>query len=141
MMMPANYSVIAENEMTYVIGGGIADILAPALTTENWKKFNTNLVTLIGNHYMDKYVLNTLGVIFSGTYSPRNGIVSRYFTNVSRIWNNNVGVDPLFGGPIGAIGSYAVGALNVALNAAGNAAAIYNLATANVKNSAEGSKF
>ena len=140
MMMPANYSAIAENEMTYVIGGGIADILAPALTTENWKKFNTNMVTLIGNHYMANYVQNTLGVIFSGTYSPRNGIVSRYFTNVGRIWSNNV-VDPYMGGTLGAIGSYAVGALNIALNAAGNAAAIYNLATANVKNSAGDSKF
>ena len=139
MMMPANYSAIAENEMTYVIGGGIAAILAPALTTENWKKFNTNMVTLIGNHYMANYVQNTLGVIFSGTYSPRNGIVSRYFTNVvSDIWNKNV-IDPGFGGA--AIGGYALGALNVALNVAGNAAAIYNLATANVKNSAEGSKF
>ena len=32
MMMPANYSVIAENEMTYVNGGALIDCFAPALS-------------------------------------------------------------------------------------------------------------
>ena len=50
MMMPANFSAISENEMTYVNGGAsLSDILAPSLTLENWKKFNTNMVTIIGN--------------------------------------------------------------------------------------------
>ena len=32
MMMPANFSAISENEMTYVNGGAsLADILAPSL--------------------------------------------------------------------------------------------------------------
>ena len=26
MMMPANFSVVAENEMTYVVGGGVIDL-------------------------------------------------------------------------------------------------------------------
>ena len=44
MMMPANFSAISENEMTYVNGGAsLSDILAPSLTLENWKKFNTNM--------------------------------------------------------------------------------------------------
>ena len=39
MMMPANFSAISENEMTYVNGGAsLSDILAPSLTLENWKK-------------------------------------------------------------------------------------------------------
>ena len=32
MMMPANFSAVAENEMTYVMGGSVADYLAPAST-------------------------------------------------------------------------------------------------------------
>jgi len=31
MMMPANFSAVSENEMTYVIGGGVADYLAPVM--------------------------------------------------------------------------------------------------------------
>ena len=41
MMMPANFSAIAENELTYVNGGAVAleDILADKLEVSNWKKF------------------------------------------------------------------------------------------------------
>ena len=50
MMMPANFSAVAENELTYVVGGAsLVDYLAPAMKAENWQKFNTNMVTLIGN--------------------------------------------------------------------------------------------
>ena len=54
MMMPANYSVIAENEMTYVNGGAsfidaIGAVTAPIWTLDNVKTFNTNIVTLVGN--------------------------------------------------------------------------------------------
>ena len=46
MMMPANYSVIAENEMTYVNGGAnfidaIGAVTAPIWTLDNVKTFNT----------------------------------------------------------------------------------------------------
>ena len=58
MMMPANYSAIAENEMTYVVGGGLIDaigaVTAPVWTAANVKTFNTNLVTIIGNSYVSK---------------------------------------------------------------------------------------
>ena len=55
MMMPANFSAISENEMTYVNGGAsLADILAPELKVENWQKFNTNMVTIIGNSFMEQ---------------------------------------------------------------------------------------
>ena len=48
MMMPANFSAISENEMTYVNGGAsLADILAPELKVENWQKFNHEH----GHHY------------------------------------------------------------------------------------------
>ena len=71
MMMPANYSVIAENEMTYVNGGAsfidaIGAVTAPIWNLDNVKAFSTNIVTLIGNNFIGKLVDGTLGVLFSG---------------------------------------------------------------------------
>ena len=71
MMMPANYSVIAENEMTYVNGGAnfidaIGAVTAPIWDVTNVKNFSTNIVTLIGNKFIGKLVDGTLGVLFSG---------------------------------------------------------------------------
>ena len=72
MMMPANFSVVAENEMTYVVGGGlleaIGSVTAPVWTPANVKTFNTNLVTIIGNSYVSKLVSTTLGVMFGGNW-------------------------------------------------------------------------
>ena len=71
MMMPANFSAISENEMTYVNGGAsLADILAPSLEVKNWQKFNTNMVTIIGNSFMSSYIKNTVGTLFGGAYKP-----------------------------------------------------------------------
>ena len=39
MMMPANYSVIAENEMTYVVGGGVIEAIG-AVTAPIWTAAN-----------------------------------------------------------------------------------------------------
>ena len=138
MMMPANYSAVAENEMTYVIGGGIVDVLAPVLTEADWQRFNTNLVTIIGNTYMTNFVNNTVGKVFSGTYGPHSGIISTYAGVVSGLWKSNYGTrqpgwDSFKGG--------AKGVLNIALNVVGNAAAIYNLATGTVKNYASEKEF
>ena len=71
MMMPANYSVIAENEMSYVNGGAnfidaIGAVTAPIWDVNNVKTFSTNIVTLIGNKFIGKLVDDTLGVLFSG---------------------------------------------------------------------------
>ena len=72
MMMPANYSAIAENEMTYVVGGGlleaIGSVTAPVWGAANVKTFNTNLITIIGNSYVSKVLGATLGVMFSGNW-------------------------------------------------------------------------
>ncbi len=69
MMMPANYSVIAENEMTYVVGGGVIEaigaVTAPRWTWDNVKQFNTNIVTLVGNAYVNSFVQKTFGVLFN----------------------------------------------------------------------------
>ena len=139
MMMPANFSAISENEMTYVNGGAsLADILAPSLEVKNWQKFNTNMVTIIGNSFMDKYIGNTVGVLFDGAYKPGDlgnawltGVKGAYGTGYKAGFgkheNETAGDKFLNGGN---------GVLNAGLRMVGSAAAIYNLATGTVKNDA-----
>ena len=138
MMMPANFSAISENEMTYVNGGAsLADILAPELKVENWQKFNTNMVTIIGNSFMDKYIGNTVGVLFNGAYKPGN-LGNAWLTGVKGAYGT--GYDAGFGkhddeqtaGDKFLNGGN--GVLNAGLRMVGSAAAIYNLATGTVKN-------
>ena len=136
MMMPANFSAISENEMTYVNGGAsLAEILAPELKLENWQKFNTNMVTIIGNSFLGKYVENTVGVLFDGKYVPGD---------LGKAWFQ--GVDGAYGTGKGQVGNVTEsegfnkflagsnGVLNAGLRMVGSAAAIYNLATGTVKN-------
>ena len=139
MMMPANFSAISENEMTYVNGGAsLADILAPSLEVKNWQKFNTNMVTIIGNSFLGKYVENTVGVLFDGAYKPGDlgsawltGVKGAYGTGYEAGFgkheNETAGDKFLNGGN---------GVLNAGLRMVGSAAAIYNLATGTVKNDA-----
>ena len=77
MMMPANYSAIAENEMTYVVGGGlleaIGSVTAPVWGAANVKTFNTTLITIVGNEFVKDTLKNTLGVAFGGTWFDKTG--------------------------------------------------------------------
>ena len=124
MMMPANYSVIAENEMTYVNGGAsfidaIGAVTAPIWTLDNVKTFNTNIVTLVGTTFLSKVVNQTIGVLFSGntTWKAVGAIPKTLFTtNVANgtIEKNNIG--------------------DYVMNALGVAAAVYNLGVAPTKN-------
>lgn len=138
MMMPANFSAISENEMTYVNGGAsLAEILAPELKIENWQKFNQNMVTIIGNSFMDKYIGNTVGTLFNGAYKPGN-LGNAWFIGVKGAYGT--GFDAGFGkhdGELTAGDKFlngANGVLNAGLRMVGSAAAIYNLATGTVKN-------
>ena len=125
MMMPANYSVIAENEMTYVNGGAsfidaIGAVTAPIWNLDSVKTFNTNIVTLVGNTFLSKVVDQTIGVLFSGetTWKAVGAIPKTLFsTNVrgNDIEKNNVG--------------------DYVMNARVIAAAVYNLGVAPTKNS------
>ena len=133
--MPANFSAVSENEMTYVMGGSVADYLAPVMGKKEWSNFSKNLVTIIGNSYLGNFVNNTLGVIFSGTYVP-GGVLSNFGSDISGIWNANFdGTDTK-----SKILSGMAGVLNVGLNIAGNLAAIYNLGFGTVDNAAKGAK-
>lgn len=130
--MPANFSAVSENEMTYVMGGSVADYLAPAMGKKEWSNFSKNLVTIIGNSYLGNFVNNTLGTIFSGTYVP-GGVLSNFGSDISGIWNANFDDTDTKS----KILSGMAGVLNVGLNIAGNLAAIYNLGFGTVKNGAE----
>ena len=145
MMMPANFSAISENEMTYVNGGAIAleDILAPRLTIKDWQTFNTNLVTLIGNHFAQEYVENTLGVLFGGSYRPgamagatrdslRGYFVKGYLAGFGEQKN------PEYATTGEMFLNVNNGLLNAGLRMVGSAAAVYNLAKGNVKNTLPG---
>ena len=135
MMMPANFSAVSENEMTYVMGGSIADYLCPIMETKNWQKFSTNLVTIVGNSYLNNFVGNTLGAIFCGTYTPGD-VLGNFGSDISAIWHNNY----FDGTTKDKVLTGMKGVLNVGLNVVGNLAAIYNLGFGTVKNAAEGAK-
>ena len=113
MMMPANFSAVSENEMTYVVGGSIADYLAPAMGAAQWKQFNTNMITLIGNKYLGQFVDSTVGAVFSGSWTPGAGLNK---------WGSFLSND-------GKATWYQIG-----LNVIGNLAAVYNLGAGAVKN-------
>ncbi|OUN39029.1 hypothetical protein B5G28_07160 [Faecalibacterium sp. An77] len=96
MMMPANYSVIAENEMTYVNGGALIDCFAPIMNEGNWKTFNTNLIKIVGNSFMTKVVDATLGVMFGGNWGNdtlfgKDGSISGYYTSDASVLNKIMG--------------------------------------------------
>ena len=96
MMMPANYSVIAENEMTYVNGGALIDCFAPVMNSANWKTFNTNLIKIIGNSFMQDVIDATIGVMFGGNWGTNtlfgdNGTISGYYTSDASVLNKIMG--------------------------------------------------
>lgn len=122
MMMPANYSVIAENEMTYVNGGAnfidaIGAVTAPIWNLDNVKQFSTNIVTLIGNNFITSTIQNTLGYVFGGNATK---------ADLGKMFGKVVGADKFAKGQIGD-GIAAI---------LGSAAAVYNLGRTEVKNTA-----
>ena len=143
MMMPANFSVVAENEMTYVVGGGlleaIGSVTAPVWGAANVKTFNTNLITIIGNSYVSKVLGATLGVMFSGAWGTKDDDVAEawgydkdkkitIFGKNKALWN---ALDP--NGPKETNG------FNKFMQGIGALAAVYTLGTSTTKsNVAEG---
>ena len=134
MMMPANFSAVSENEMTYVMGGSVADYLAPAMGAAQWQNFHKNLITIVGNKYVQGFLDNTVGAMFSGAWVPGNGLKG-FGGQFSAIWDANytkkVGDDTT---GLQKAGYGALGVVNCALNVVGNLAAIYNLGFGIAKN-------
>ena len=121
MMMPANFSAVAENELTYVVGGAsLVDYLAPAMTTQNWQNVSTNVVKIIGNTFLSKYVSAAFDSVFDGNYVPGDFI--------GGVWNTvhhayDLGSHTFENGAWGA----GLGLLNAGLSIVGGLSAIYTL--------------
>ena len=126
MMMPANFSAVAENELTYVVGGAsLVDYLAPAMTTENWQNVSTNVVKIIGNTFLDKYAKSAFDSVFDGKYVPGD-FTGGIFNTVHHAYE--FGTHTYGNGAWGA----ALGILNAGLSVVGGLAAIYTLGSGSV---------
>ena len=82
MMMPANFSAVAENEMTYVVGGSLVDVLAPVMTTANWQNVSTNVVKIVGNAFIANNANKAFNTLFDGYYVPGD-VVGGLFNSVA----------------------------------------------------------
>ena len=136
MMMPANFSAVSENEMTYVMGGSVADYLAPVMTKKEWSNFSKNLVTVIGNKYLQNFLANSVGMVFSGVYTP-GAVLGGFADDIKDVWSWNYSAQDSDEWTKKAAQG-AQGVLNAALYVAGNLAAIYNLGFGTVDNAAKG---
>lgn len=124
MMMPANFSAVAENEMTYVVGGSLVDVLAPVMTTENWQNVSANVIKIVGNSFLDAYTSSILGRLFDGNYVPGD-VIGFSVTNLDKAYNKGYNT---FGGNWG----FAVGALNAGMQILGGLSAIYTLGSGSI---------
>ena len=117
MMMPANFSAVAENELTYVCGGSY---LAPKMTAGNWATLNTNLINLVGNSYLNKYLFDNLANVFSGFYTV-GANTEQAFRGLSSMWDKNMEIGETKGwGLLRAM-------TNVGLQIVGGLSAVYTL--------------
>ena len=124
MMMPANFSAVAENEMTYVVGGSLVDVLAPVMTTENWQNVSANVIKIVGNSFLDAYTSSILDQLFDGNYVPGD-VIGFSVKNLDKAYNKGYNT---FGGNWG----FAVGALNAGMQILGGLSAIYTLGSSSI---------
>ena len=122
--MPANFSAVAENEMTYVVGGSLVDVLAPAMTTANWQNVSANVIKIVGNSFLAKYTNDVLSQLFDGNYVPGD-VIGNAFSTIGKAYNTGYNT---FGGNWG----FAVGALNAGMQILGGLSAIYTLGSGSI---------
>lgn len=125
MMMPANFSAVAENEMTYVVGGSLVDVLAPAMTTANWQNVSANVIKIVGNSFLDAYTNSILSQLFDGNYVPGD-VIGFSIKNLDKAYNKGYGTfeNNAWG--------LAVGALNAGMQILGGLSAIYTLGSSSI---------
>ena len=125
MMMPANFSAVAENEMTYVVGGSLVDVLAPAMTTANWQNVSANVIKIVGNAFLAKHTESLLGELFDGNYVPGD-VIGYSIKNLDKAYNKGYGTfeNNAWG--------LAVGALNAGMQILGGLSAIYTLGSSSI---------
>ena len=126
MMMPANFSAVAENELTYVVGGAsLVDYLAPAMKAENWQNVSTNVIKIVGNTFLKNYVSSAFDSVFDGNYVPGD-FIGGIFNTVHRAYDK--GFHTYSNTQWGA----ALGILNAGLSIAGGLSAIYTLGSGSI---------
>lgn len=126
MMMPANFSAVAENELTYVVGGAsLVDYLAPVMTTENWQNVSANVIKIVGNTFLKSYVSSAFDSVFDGYYVPGD-FIGGVWNTVHRAYDK--GAHTYANGAWGA----GLGLLNAALSIAGGLSAIYTLGSSSI---------
>ena len=126
MMMPANFSAVAENELTYVVGGAsLVDYLAPAMKAENWQNVSTNVIKIIGNTFLDQYVDSAFNSVFDGKYVPGD-FIGGVFNTVTHAYDK--GFHTYGNTQWGA----ALGILNAGLSVIGGLSAIYTLGSGSI---------
>ena len=126
MMMPANFSAVAENELTYVVGGAsLVDYLAPAMKAENWQNVSTNVIKIVGNTFLENYVSSAFDSVFDGNYVPGD-FIGGIFNTVHRAYDK--GFHTYGNTQWGA----ALGILNAGLSIAGGLSAIYTLGSGSI---------
>lgn len=124
MMMPANFSAVAENEMTYVVGGSLVDVLAPVMTTENWQNVSANVIKIVGNSFLNTHANTILTSLFDGSYVPGD-VIGYGATTISNAYNKG---SQVFDGKWG----FLFGALNAGMQILGGLSAIYTLGSSSV---------
>ena len=124
MMMPANFSAVAENEMTYVVGGGLVDVLAPVMNEGNWQNLNYNLIQIVGNTFLGNNVGKAFGAIFSGNYHVGQ-VTESAFKTLAKVWDTNYQA----GKADWALGN---ALLNTGLMVAGTLASVYTLGSGKI---------
>ena len=126
MTMPANFSAVAENELTYIVGGAsLVDYLAPAMTAQNWQNVSTNVVKIIGNSFLTQYAQAAFNSVFDGHYVPGD-FIGGVFSTVHHAYDK--GFHTYQNTQWGA----ALGILNAGLSVVGGLAAIYTLGNGSV---------
>ena len=126
MMMPANFSAVAENELTYVVGGAsLVDYLAPAMKAENWQNVSTNVIKIVGNTFLKNYVSSAFDSVFDGNYVPGD-FIGGVWNTVHRAYDK--GAHTYANGAWGA----GLGLLNAGLSIAGGLSAIYTLGSGSI---------
>ena len=126
MMMPANFSAVAENELTYVVGGAsLVDYLAPVMTAQNWQNVSANVIKIIGNTFLKSYVSSAFNSVFDGNYVPGD-FIGGVWNTVHRAYDK--GAHTYANGAWGA----GLGLLNAALSIAGGLSAIYTLGSSSI---------
>ena len=131
MMMPANFSAVSEIEMTYVVGGGLVDVLVPVMTEKNWQNVSLNLTTIIGNTYASKLVKATVGQLFTGSYVPGN-IVKGLGAVLTGKYTSGFDAAAKAGSKYAFVNGMN-GVLNAGMTVVGGLAAIYTLGRGEVK--------